>query len=514
MTCTSMLLLTACSTLPVREAVTPTYAYQIQTQGSYLQSLFQAEKQKHPDLTGFHVLNDANDALMTRLELIERAEKSIDLQYYIWDNDKVGALAVQALLRAADRGVKVRLLIDDNNAKEMQSAYLAMSQHPNIQVRLFNPYRFRHFRVLDIVLDFNRINRRMHNKTFIVDQQVALIGGRNMSNQYYNVGENFQFSDMDVVLVGQAVGDIVHSFDEYWNHDYAYPVAQLQKDPTRLSYASLRKQLDHHWQNSNIASTLSHPLGRGKFDQWFNEELDLEWVKAKVITDPADKISQKADETQYLSSALKQELNTPTKQIDLVSAYFVPEDKDLEIMRTLHQQGIQTRILTNSFKANDVSIVHAFYAPKRVEILKQGIELYEFLPVLPLSLTHRERMKIFGERFNREGLGRSSLHAKFLALDNQQVFIGSYNFDPRSTYLNSEIGVVLNSPKLANAIHNSMQKDIMHYAYKLELDENQRMIWKQQTEHGIEIHHTEPKMKWWQKVGLKFLGKLPLEKQM
>lgn len=509
-----VLTLTACSTLPVRQAVEPSYAHQVETQQTSLSQLLAKQRKQSPDLTGYHVLFDPTHALLVRLELIERAEKAIDLQYYIWDNDKVGMLAVAGLMRAAERGVKVRLLIDDNNAKKMQDVYIALNQHPNIEVRLFNPYRFRHFRLLDILLDSKRITRRMHNKTFIVDYQVGLIGGRNMSDQYYNVGENYQFSDMDVALVGKAVYDIRDSFDEYWNHDYAYSVAQFSKKTPKMDYTQLKRKTTKVWEESQIAQSLKS-LDRKTFSRWLNQDLKLEWVDAKIVTDPADKIANTAPTQTYLAYRLKDILNVPTKQIDLVSAYFVPQERDLGLLNTLKQQGIQARILTNSFKANDVPIVHAFYAKKRKAILQQGAELYEFLPVLPLSLTHKQRIKLFGEqKFNREGLGRSSLHGKFLALDYKQVFIGSYNFDPRSTYLNSEIGVVLNSPKLAKAVHQSMEKGLLNYAYKVELDDQQRLIWKQKTEDGMLIHHTEPQMKWWQRMALKFVSILPIEKQM
>lgn len=511
---TTCLTVTACSTLPVRQAVEPSYAHQIQTNQTSLSQLFAKQRKQAPHLTGYHVLFDPTHALLARLELIERAEKAVDLQYYIWDNDKVGMLAVATLVRAAERGVKVRLLIDDNNAKKMQDVYYALDQHPNIEVRLFNPYRFRHFRLLDILLDSKRITRRMHNKTFIVDYQVALIGGRNMSDQYYNVGENYQFSDMDVALVGKAVYDIRDSFDQYWNHDYAYAAAQFGKKKPKLDYVQLKQNTEQIWRESQIAQSLK-AMDRKTFSRWLNQELKLEWVDAKIVSDPADKIANTAEPTSYLAYRLKDILNVPTQQVDLVSAYFVPQERDLGLLTILQQQGIQARILTNSFKANDVPIVHAFYAKKRKAILQQGAELYEFLPVLPLSLTHRQRIKLFGEqKFNREGLGRSSLHAKFLALDHKQVFIGSYNFDPRSTYLNSEIGVVLNSPKLAKAVHQSMEKELLNYAYKVELDPKQRLIWKQKTDDGIIIHDKEPQVKWWQRLALKFVSILPIEKQM
>lgn len=509
--------LQACSTLPVRHSVTETYAHQVDVSDSYLAQLFKPMRAAHPDKTGFHVLYDPAQALSTRLQLINRAQKSLDLQYYIWDNDKVGALALEAILRAADRGVQVRLLIDDNNSKGLEASYLAMSQHPNIQIRMFNPYKYRNFRALDIILDFKRITRRMHNKTFIADNQVALIGGRNMSNQYYNAGENFQFSDMDVVLVGQAVDDISTSFDEYWNHDYAYPIAQLvNPNQHHLSYASLRKQLEDHWLTSNVQDYLNILSSSLSFDRWFNKNLNLEWVNAVVVKDSAEKIRKNTPREAHLNFQLNNIIGHPDSHVDLVSAYFVPDDENTDYLTQLVQQGTKVRVLTNSFKANDVAVVHAFYAKHRKNLLENGIELYEFLPVLPVSLTEKERRLLIGNhRFNRKEYSNSSLHAKFMAIDNQRVFIGSFNFDPRSAYLNSEIGVVLDSSRLATNIHEQMNRNLLKYSYKVELNHQNQLIWKQQTENNkIKIYQKEPNIKWWEKVALKLVSYLPIQDQM
>lgn len=509
--------LSACSTLPPRESNTKrSYSTDIDSSGTYLATTFEPLKQQHPNLTGFHVLYDPQQALITRLQLIDRAQKSLDLQYYIWENDRVGALALAALLRAADRGVQVRLLIDDNNSKGLESAYVALAQHPNIQVRVFNPYRFRNLRVLDILLDFNRITRRMHNKTFIADHQVGLIGGRNMSNQYYNVGENFQFSDMDVVLVGQAVNDISHSFDEYWNHDYAYPIHQVTRHQAqRLTPDALAKQLEENWLKNNVEDYLSILSSSLSFDEWFNEKLNLQWVNAMVVKDAADKIKKNAAQEQHLSFQLANILNQPEYAVDLISAYFVPSDKEVDVFQRLAQQGTDIRILTNSFQANDVPIVHAFYAKRRKSLLEQGVELYEFLPVLPNTATFSERVQHLASKKNvMEGQSRSSLHAKLMAIDDQKVFIGSFNFDQRSVYLNTEIGVVLDSPTFATAVRKNMDDNLLKYAYKVELDEQGNLMWKTQVGNKIHVFHQEPNMQWWQKLTLKLLSLLPIEKQM
>ena len=509
-------LLQACSTLPERHAVTASYTNQISTENSYLTHLVTPVEAIHPNKTGYHLLYSPNQALDTRIQLINVAEKSLDLQYYIWDNDQVGTLALEAILRAADRGVKVRLLIDDNNSASLQASYRAMVLHPNIQIRMFNPYRFRKMRGLDILFDYGRISRRMHNKSFIADQQVALIGGRNMSNHYYDVGDNFQFSDMDVVLLGEAVHEISASFDEYWNHEYAYPIQQLAKyNPKRLSYQNLRQQLQKNWQKTASEGVLRLDTTHQSFEQWYAKDMRFSWVNARVVKDSANKINQEIPSEENLSFQLQHLIQKPTAHVDLVSAYFVPDDEARKLLKKMSQDGVKIRVLTNSFKANDVPLVHAFYMKHRKELLKSGIQLYEFLPVFPATLDSKYRTELFGEKkFNRKGFSRSSLHAKFLALDDQQVFIGSFNFDPRSAYLNTEIGVILDSPNLAKGIRTSMDEDLLKFSYQVQLTGHNQLLWKTVSADGIEKYRSEPYVKWWHKIGLKIASWLPIEGQL
>jgi Phosphatidylserine/phosphatidylglycerophosphate/cardiolipin synthases and related enzymes len=304
------------------------YAFNTPTDDTSLAKIVLPLREQNPNLTGYHVLYDPLEALAARIELINKAEKSLDLQYYIWDNDKIGALALHAMIKAADRGVKIRLLVDDNNAKKMEGIYMALDQHANIDVKLYNPYRFRHFRPVDMVLDLKRINRRMHNKSFIADNQIALIGGRNMSNQYYNVSDNYQFSDVDVMLVGAASDEIIHSFDEYWNDDYAFPVRQLV-NPRHYSlrFDSLKQQLDDYNQEATVVNYLDLANRSHAFDDWLNNKIQFDWVKAEVVKDSPSKIKSKAKKEEHLNFQLLNRLDKPEQSVDIVSAYFVPEKK-------------------------------------------------------------------------------------------------------------------------------------------------------------------------------------------
>ena len=512
--CSIAITVAGCSTLPKHKIESiPETTLQVDTAQTTLAQIIQPLQEQHPDLTGYLVLFEPLEALATRLSLIDKAEKTLDLQYYIWDNDKVGALALHALIRAADRGVKIRLLIDDNNAKSTEGIFLALAQHPNIEVKLFNPYRFRKYRALDMILDLKRINRRMHNKSFIADHQVALIGGRNMTNQYYNVSDNYQFSDVDVMLVGTAVKDISHSFDEYWSHEYAYKVQEVvNQSAHHLSYESLKRQLHEHYERVTVQNYLDLTSNSQAIDSLMSRDIQLDWVKAEVVKDSPDKIKSKAKKKEHLNFQLIQHLEQPEKNVDLISAYFVPEKKGAKMLTDLAKDGVKVRVLTNSFKANDVAVVHAFYGKYRQNLLEHGVQLYEFLPALNKNDLDKNTEDLAKKaKVSIKGLSRSSLHAKLMALDEKQVFIGSFNFDPRSAYLNTEIGVLLNSPPLAQAVHTTMDENLSKYAYKLVLDANKKITWQRQTPQGPVIYTKEPRMKWWQRAGIKMLSWLPIE---
>ncbi|TCB40709.1 phospholipase D family protein [Acinetobacter terrestris] len=514
LSCSLIVGIPACTTLPKQTPQPIEYAFDTETKQTSLAQIILPLREQNPDLTGYHVLYDPLEAIAARIHLIDKAKKTLDLQYYIWDNDKIGSLALHSIIKAADRGVKVRLLMDDNNAKKMEGIYLALDQHKNIDVRLYNPYRFRHYRAMDMVLDLKRINRRMHNKSFIADNQIALIGGRNMSNQYYNVSDSYQFSDVDVMLVGSASDEIIHSFDEYWNDDYAFPVQKIV-NPRHYSlrFDSLKQQLEQHSQTTTVQNYLDLANRSHAFEKWLHSSIQFDWVKAEIVNDSPSKIRAKAKKEQHLNFQLLNRLEKPEQSVDIISAYFVPEKKGEKMLSELAQNNIHVRVLTNSFTANDVFLVHAFYGKYRKNLLKNDVELYEFLSAPETENLNANTDELAAKaKVSLKGLSRSSLHAKLMAIDQKQVFIGSFNFDPRSAYLNTEIGVLLDSPNLAKSVHQTMDQNLSKYAYKLVLDANNKINWKIKRHDGsIKTYHKEPKMKWWQKAGVKMISWLPLE---
>lgn len=507
-----LLLLTACCSLPSRQGIAPGY-YQPNT-GHTLLGQLSSQLASSADTTqgqtGYQILYDPIDAISARLLLINRAQKSVDLQYYIWQNDNVGALMCQALLQAADRGVKIRLLLDDNNTKGIDAILLALTQHPNIEVRLFNPFVHRTLRSIDYVFDFKRTNRRMHNKLFIADGQFAILGGRNISNQYFDAGDSFQFSDIDVMLAGKGLEEMAQSFDSYWNYQAAYPVQRLVKASShRLTLASLRLQLDKHLQQDKVKRYLAQAKSDMAFEDWLNTEPPFQWVTAQLVQDAPEKINKHAKRSEHLAFQLQHAIGEPQQQVDIVSAYFVIDNKARQKLANLSQHGVKIRILTNSFAANDVKIVHAFYAKNREFLLEHGIELYEFMPVIKNYNLWRKRSK--RKLIDLKGTSDASLHAKMLTVDHQQVFIGSFNFDLRSANLNTEIGIILDSPALATQVSEEISRNILNVSYRLHLDEKGKLRWDESTPAGIVTHQQEPSLNPVNKMGLKLVGLLPLD---
>ncbi len=507
-----LLLLTACCSLPSRQGVMPGY-YQPDTGNTALGALSSQLKpvgSNLPQRTGYQMLYDPMDAISARLLLINRAQKSLDLQYYIWSNDSVGALMCHALLQAADRGVKVRLLLDDNNTKGVDALLLALAQHPNIEVRLFNPFVHRKLRSIDYVFDFKRTNRRMHNKTFIADGQFAIIGGRNISNQYFDAGDSFQFSDIDVLLAGQVMQDISSSFDNYWNYQAAYPVQRMVKAYNhRLTLPGLRLQLEKHVQQDKVKQYLAQAKYDMLFEDWLKTETPFQWVNAHLVQDAPEKINTKANRAEHLTFQLQHALGEPRQQVDMVSAYFVIDAKGKQRLADLSRQGVKIRILTNSYAANDVKVVHAFYAKNREFLLKHGIELYEFMPVIKNYNLWRKRSK--RKLIDLKGTSDASLHAKMLTVDRQQVFVGSFNFDLRSANLNTEIGIILDSPALASQVSEEISRNILNVSYRVHLDEKGKLLWDESTPAGIVTHPSEPDLNPVTKTGLKMISLLPLD---
>lgn len=460
----------------------------------------------HPGLGGIHPLSDAREAFAARMLLAESAQETLDIQYYIWHNDTSGGLLFDALRRAADRGVRVRLLIDDNNTVGLDETLAALDSHPAIEVRLFNPFVVRQPRPIGYLTDFSRLNRRMHNKSFTIDSQVTIIGGRNIGDEYFGATEDVLFADLDVLAIGPVVQEVSDDFDRYWASQSSYPADRVidgaqgdALDRVAEKAQELRRQpVSGAYLSALESSDLVNRLQRG--------ELNFEWADTRMVSDDPSKGLGEAEEQELLTGRLSNLLGAPTQQIDMISPYFVPMAEGTAWLAGLASNGVRVRVLTNALEATDVAAVHAGYAKRRRDLLEAGVELYE----LKRSSASSEPVQ-HTSSFGRFGSSGSSLHAKTFSVDREWIFIGSFNLDPRSARINTELGFLIASPKLAEGMDQAFDEQVPEHSYRVALTEDGSMVWYEQTDEGEVIHHTEPNSGLLRRAGVKVMSWLPID---
>jgi putative cardiolipin synthase len=458
--------------------------------------------QAQPGKSGVFALTDGRDAFAARVLLADASERSLDIQYYIWRDDATGTLLSEAVRRAAARGVRVRLLLDDNGTFGLDTRLVALDAHPNIEVRLFNPFMQRRWRVVGYLTDFSRLNRRMHNKSFTADNQATIIGGRNVGDEYFGAGSGVSFSDLDVLAIGPVVNDVSKDFDRYWASDSSYPVERLLPPLGRDAVAGVAPARSRVEQNPVHAEYLQAIASLPYVQQVLAGQLPFEWaVTLMVSDDPAKGLGRAADD-KLLWSRLAQILETPKRELELVSAYFVPGEKGAEYFSALARHGVKVSILTNSLEATDVPAVHAGYAKRRMPMLEAGVVLFEMEARFSPPPTPARGVI---------GSTSASLHAKTFSVDRSRVFIGSFNFDPRSARLNTEMGFVIDSPVMARAIADAFTDKIPARAYRLRLSDAGALQWVEQCD-GEEIaHDEEPGAGFWLRAFVGLLSVLPIE---
>lgn len=462
---------------------------------------------KHPNQTGVYLLGQGTDAFAARLAAIMSAEKSLDLQYYIWDSDVTGMLLLQALRQAAERGVRVRLLIDDNNTLGNDPIFITLNRHPNIEVRLYNPNRYRTLRWLGFIGDLPRLNRRMHNKSLTADNRVSLTGGRNIGDEYFAVEGNVFFADLDTLLIGQVVPQISQDFDRYWNSPLAYPVEAIvrQRHSSRAVVQHTVRRLRRQNRRSKALRKryLTMVKNTDFVTQLRDKGLPLFWARVELVSDDPDKTlairTGKRSLRRRVSHDFMRILRTPTRQLRIVSPYFVPTKAGTRALIDLAKQGVDIAVLTNAMSATDVKIVHSGYAKYRKRLLRHGIRLYEMKP--------NARTQKFRDRYVTGSTG-SSLHAKTFEIDGQKIFIGSYNLDPRSERFNTEMGVIVHSPKLAQTVFDELQQNVATASYHVQLKLG-RLRWSTQ-EHGkTQIYTHEPNTQAWERAAVWLMAHVP-----
>lgn len=425
----------------------------------------------HPGESGVTLLENAHDAFAARALLAEGADATLDVQYYIWQYDITGTMLLDALYRAAERGVRVRLLLDDNGISGLDDALAALDTHPNIEIRLFNPFVVRSPKWIGYVTSFQRLNHRMHNKSFTADNQAAIVGGRNVADAYFGAGQGALFADLDVLAIGPVVHELSNDFDRYWSSASAYPASTILAEADEEDLARVVETAS----TCNASSEASKYVCAIKNSEFLKKllagDLDLTWAPVSMVSDDPAKVLGKKPKKGLLSRQMAEAMGSPERSVTLVSPYFIPTKTGVEMFRDLEQQGVQVRVLTNSLEANDVAMVHAGYAKYRKPLLEAGVQLFE-LRKLPGDESVEGQLQK-----SLMGSSSSSLHAKTFAIDGESLFVGSFNFDPRSVHINTELGFVIESPELAQVMENQFEKQSRVTAYEVVLDEDGDLQW-------------------------------------
>lgn len=454
----------------------------------------------HPGVSAVHSLPVATDAFAVRAGLAAAAERSIDAQYYMWRDDVTGTLLLESLWQAAERGVRVRLLLDDSNTAGEDRIIAALAAHPNIQVRLFNPLANRRLRWINYFVDFRRINHRMHNKSFTVDNEMTVVGGRNIGDEYFDAGDAVQFVDLDVLAMGPVVAEVSRMFDQFWNSASAYPAPMLvgSKAPDAAA-----RQLVHSFAavhaDPRAGPYLQMRRAAPLIDELREHRLEFQWSTVQLVADDPDKVFSDARQLLLLPHLIQQ-TGPPRSQLDLVSPYFVLMNQGTRDFQSVARQGVKIRVLTNSLASNDVLAVHAGYAKHRKALLQAGVVLYE-LKRTEAAATARGR-----------GSSTGSLHAKTLQIDDNYVFIGSFNFDPRSVRLNTEMGVVIKNRPMAQGLSAYFDSRMPLSAYQVKLSQDgHRLEWIDTTAAGRKVLHSEPGAGVFRRALASFLSVLPID---
>jgi cardiolipin synthase C len=465
-------------------------------------ALFREASEKHPGLSGFSLVQHGENAFLARLAMVDLAEKTLDAQYYIWDSDTTGRILASRLIRAADRGVRVRILIDDNyQTGEKDFLISGLDGHPNIEIRLFNPVTNRFWRTLSFLADFGRVNHRMHNKLLVVDNAVGIVGGRNIGDVYFGVRGDHNYRDLDVLTSGPIVREISASFDMFWNSDWAIPVgATVEELPTEKDWKAMLKRLE-----DNISATsYPYPIYQN-LDELRTRLVQIRdtfiWAPGTALVEHPSRVVTDA-EIGIIHKALSLRLSEVEREVLIESPYFVLPDRTIEGVRQLTARGIKVRALTNSAASNDVMAAHAGYVNTREKLLKAGAELYELRP----DTNMERRWSVLSDK------SRAALHCKSIVFDRKSVFIGSFNLDPRSSTLNTEIGVMINSPEIAHQVAKIMDEGVSPgSAYQVTLDNDDRLVWTAENNGEKLQYDKDPETNIWDRLLFDFIAILPIE---
>jgi putative cardiolipin synthase len=465
------------------------------------------------DDSGLRLLMNSIDALLARLALADRATHSIDLQYYIFHGDATGKLVAQHLLAAADRGVRVRILLDDLHEGPRDAVLHALDDHPNIEIRVFNPFYERASSTWGLgkqfLGDFSRLNRRMHNKAYVVDGAAAIVGGRNIGDEYFDASEAVNFRDLDILLIGPVVAEVSRVFDLYWNSGPSMPIeAFAHPDVPPVEIDSVRKALE-----ANASEVRTTEYGAGVLSEVAEARAsgirphEWAWGPAEFLADSPDKVTPDVDTKElHLAPLVRAWLDGAQRRILLISPYFVPGDKGVAYLAEKRAKGVEVSVLTNSLASTDADSVYAAYAAYRPKLLAAGVTLYELKPNAARGSKQQHLIAATESQ--------SSLHSKLIVVDDDRAFIGSMNLDPRSHNLNTEDGVVVTSAAIAKSLADTYELATdasVTYAVKLESDSAKEVFWETKENGETLLYDDAPMTSGWRRFKANFTRALPIE---
>lgn len=458
--------------------------------------------ENNPGPSGFYPLVSGADALGARLRLIEAAEKSIDAQYFLMKTDSAGYVFSAALLAAADRGVRVRYLLDDIFTTVKDQDLAIINGHPNIELRLFNPIARPGIGVFNYLGDFKRANRRMHNKSFVVDNRVAIVGGRNIADEYFELNTSGEFLDFDMVTIGPAAAAVSEQFDSYWNHKRSVPAEAVIGEFSEQQVAEFRADVDQAFlvQAREIYwDAVSSDVMRS-FD---NDSVPIYSAEGVVLTDDPDKlVNDISQENMILVQALADIVEAAKTEVVVLSPYFVPGDEGVKFWGSIAAKGVRVVVITNSLASNNHTSVHSGYAKYRKDLILAGVELYE---------ARASAVSDAGEGETQAEM--MTMHTKAILFDRERLFVGSLNLDPRSIEINSEMGLVVTSDELSGDLAKQLFDGLDSWTYRVRLNEKGRLRWHA-TIDGVEVvESSEPLAPWYRKFNAWFL-KIAPERQL
>ncbi len=464
-------------------------------------------------LSDVRVLDTGADAFLERAALIDSAEQSIDAQYYIWNSDLTGRYLALRVLAAAERGVRVRLLLDDINTAGRDAVLATLDEHRNIELRIYNPFEQRRGvrKMLNFAIDFSRLNRRMHNKSLTVDGAVTVIGGRNIGDDYFDASAEFNFRDRDVVAIGPVVIQTGAMFDDFWNSAYSIPIGKLSSERIRTRTAAELDEALREDSRKLRAMGYQLPADAAARTQYLAQSrVGMRRARAHLVHDepPVPGHEADTDKVQPTASALADIARVAGREILIESAYLVLDDASLEVVHSMTGRGVGVRALTNSLSSNDVTANHAAYARRRVPIVKSGIELHELRP----DAVYCAQVIVIENGCSAERtLG---LHSKTFVFDRRTVAIGSMNLNLRSAYLNAETVMIIDSPEIAEQVAAAILRAAsLENSWSVTLDEG-NLLWRTQRAGKLVTSRHEPDTGWWRRFKSRMIASLPLEKYL